>query len=90
MNALSRISPREREYEQARQDFDNILGYLDGKEAFTMSHSELERELEKKGRELMRVLLQEHLDKRSPGQCEHPVKDADGVERKPTRWGRST
>ena len=85
MNALSRISPLEREYEQARQNFDNILGYLDGKEAFTMSHSELERELEKKGRELMRVLLQEHLDKRSPGQCEHPVKDADGVERKLTR-----
>ena len=39
MNALSRISPREREYEQARQNFDNILGYLDGNEAFTMSHT---------------------------------------------------
>jgi hypothetical protein len=85
MNALSRISPLEREYEQAWQNFDNILGYLDGNEAFTMSHSELERELEKKGRELMRVLLQEHLNKRSPGQCERPVKDVDGVERKLTR-----
>jgi len=48
MNALSRISPLEREYEQSRQNFDNILGYLDGNEAFTMSHSELERELEKR------------------------------------------
>ena len=33
----------------------------------------------------MRVLLQEHLDKRSPGQCMQPVQDADGVERKLTR-----
>ena len=29
----------------------------------------------------MRKLLQEHLDNRSPGQCEQPVKGADGVER---------
>ncbi|MBI5590265.1 MAG: ISKra4 family transposase [Deltaproteobacteria bacterium] len=85
MNALSRISSLKREYEQAWQNFDNILGYIDGNEALAMSHSELERELEKKGRELMRVLLQEHLNKRSPGQCEHPVKDADGVARKLTR-----
>jgi hypothetical protein len=85
MNALRRISPLERDYEQALQKFDHILGYLDCPEAFTMSHSELERELEKQGRELMRVLLQEHLDKRSPGHCMQPVQDADGVERKLTR-----
>lgn len=46
-----------------------------------MTHSDLERELEKKGRELMRVLLQEHLKARGPGQCEQPVRGADGVER---------
>ena len=46
-----------------------------------MTHSELERELEKKGRELMRKLLQEHLDNRGPGQCDEPVCGADGVER---------
>ena len=46
-----------------------------------MSHSELERELEKRGRELMRLVLQEHLDRRSPGKAEGPVKDRDGEER---------
>ncbi|MCK4603410.1 MAG: ISKra4 family transposase, partial [Deltaproteobacteria bacterium] len=46
-----------------------------------MSHSELERELEKRGRELMRILLQEHLDNRGPGQCDQPVQGVDGVER---------
>ncbi|MCP4197935.1 MAG: ISKra4 family transposase, partial [Proteobacteria bacterium] len=51
-----------------------------------MTHSELERELEKKGQELMRVLLQEHLDRRGPGQCEQPVCGADGVERTRKRF----
>ena len=46
-----------------------------------MTHSELERELEKRGRELMRKLLQEHLDNRGSGQCDQPVCGADGVER---------
>ena len=46
-----------------------------------MTHSELERELEKKGRELMRTLLQEHLDNRGPGQCDDPGEGADGVKR---------
>ncbi len=46
-----------------------------------MTHSELERELEKKGRELMRMLLQEHLDNRGPGQCDQPVCGVDGQER---------
>ena len=51
-----------------------------------MTHSELERELEKKGRELMRKLLQEHLDNRSPGQCDDPpVEGADGVVRSRVR-----
>lgn len=46
-----------------------------------MKLSELEQELEKKGRELMRILLQEHLDKISPGLCEQTVCGADGIER---------
>ncbi|MFZ0728121.1 MAG: hypothetical protein WAM61_20245, partial [Desulfobacterales bacterium] len=39
-------------YDQAREEFENIIGHLDSKEASAMTHSELERELEKKGREL--------------------------------------
>ena len=85
MNALAELSPLEQDYDQARENFESrLLGgieYLDSREASTMTHSELERELEKRGRELMRKLLQEHLDNRSPGQCDQPVKGADGVER---------
>jgi hypothetical protein len=81
MNALAVLSSRERFYEQSRQEFEDIVRNLDSEEARSMTHSELERELEKKGRELMRKLLQEHLESRGPGQCTQPVRGADGVER---------
>jgi hypothetical protein len=85
MNALAELLPLEPSYDQARNNFEHIVGYLDSKEASSMTHSDLERELEKKGRELMRILLQEHLEARGPGQCEQPVRGADGVERSRTR-----
>jgi hypothetical protein len=81
MTALAKLSSLEQAYSQARENFEQIVGYLDSKEASGMTHSELERELEKKGRELMRKLLQEHLNNRGPGQCDPPVEGADGVVR---------
>jgi len=81
MNALAMVSSRERFYEQSRQAFEAIVMGLDSEEARSMTHSDLERELEKKGRELMRKLLQEHLESRSPGKSAHPVRSADGVDR---------
>ena len=86
MTALAKMSSLEQSYDQARQEFEHIVDYLDAKETSGMTHSELERELEKKGRELMRKLLQEHLDNRSPGQCDDPpVEGADGVVRSRVR-----
>ncbi|UCF94055.1 MAG: hypothetical protein JSW39_07835 [Desulfobacterales bacterium] len=79
MRALAELSPLEQAYDQARETFEYIVGYLDSEEASAMTHSELERELEKNGRELMRKLLQEHLQTRSPGDCAQPVRGADGV-----------
>jgi hypothetical protein len=81
MNAVAALSSRERFYDQARQEFEHIVRYVDSEEVRSMTHSELERELEKKGRELMRIMLQEHLDNRSPGQCKQPVSDSDGIDR---------
>jgi hypothetical protein len=81
MNAVAEVSSLERAYELARENFEHIVGYLDSEEASLMTHSELERELEKRGRELMRIMLQEHLDNRSPGQCDNPVSGSDGTER---------
>jgi hypothetical protein len=80
MNALKIILPQEDD--QPQRHFDDLVEYIGCQETHEMSESEIERELEKRGRELMRVLLQEHLNKRSPGQSDQPVKDADGVSRK--------
>ena len=85
MNALATLSPLEQAYDQARENFEHIVGYLDSDEASSMTHSELERELEKKGRELMRIMLQEHLNNRSPGQCNKPVRGNDGIDRSQVR-----
>ena len=46
-----------------------------------MSHSALEELLSTRGRELMRKLLQAHIDKRGPGEAAAPVQGVDGVER---------
>ena len=72
MNAAVALSSQERLYDQSRQEFEDIVRSLDSEEARSMTHSELERELEKKGRELMRKLLQEHLQTRGPGQSAEP------------------
>ena len=50
-----------------------------------MSESDLERELHRRGQELMRKLLQGHLDQRSPGEVAGPVAGADDVERSERR-----
>ena len=50
-----------------------------------MEFSQLERELKERGLELMRRLLQEHLDGRAPGHCDAPVRGADGIERRRVR-----
>ena len=61
-------------------------GAQDGSgEALQMSESDLERELHRRGQELIRKLLQGHLDQRSPGEAAGPVEGADGVERSERR-----
>ena len=59
--------------------------YLSSREAQQMSESELERELDRRGQELMRRLLQGHLDQRTPGEAAGPVEGVDDVERSQRR-----
>lgn len=80
MHALA-VVQSEAPYAQARLNFEGIVKYLDSREAEEMTHSDLERALEKKSRELMRQLLQEHLDARGPGKTTAAVHGTDGVQR---------
>jgi hypothetical protein len=68
----------------ADQAYAAITEFLQSKEACQVKHSELERQLEGMGRELMRKLLQAHLDMRQPGQAVEPVRDAAGTPLIPT------
>ena len=55
-------------YAAADEAFAEAKAYLSSREARQMSESDLERELDRRGRELMQKLLQGHLDQRSPGE----------------------
>ena len=68
-------------YAPADALFADAKAYLSSREALQMSESDLERELDRRGQELMRKLLQGHLDQRGPGEVAGPVEGADGVER---------
>jgi hypothetical protein len=68
----------------ADQAYATITEFLRSEEARQVKHSELERQLEGMGRELMRKLLQAHLDIRQPGQAVEPVRDAAGTPLTPT------
>ena len=72
-------------YAAAEASFAETKAYLSSREALQMRESDLERELNRRGQELMRKLLQGHLDQRSPGEAAGPVEGADGVERSERR-----
>ena len=85
MEALAYELPRPEGYERSRQSFEGVVEHLDSEEARLKTHSELERELEKMGRDLMRQLLQDHLDRRGSGETEGPVQGVDGTRRTQVR-----
>src|SRR5262249_19647951 len=68
----------------ADQAYATITEFLRSEEAWQVKHSERERQWEGWGRELMRKLLQGHLELRLPGQAVEPVHDAAGTRLTPT------
>lgn len=55
--------------------------FLTSEEARGMKHSDIEREIEAHGREVMREWMEAWLELQGPGEAEEPVVDADGEER---------
>ena len=60
--------------------FADVKAFLFSGEARQMSQSELERELHRRGQQLVRKLLQEHLDQRSRSETVGPAGDASDAE----------
>jgi hypothetical protein len=68
-------------YLSAYEQFTQIVTQLRSPQTQHMTHSELEHLLEVEGREVLRRLLQAHLDARCPGTVAEPVVGADGQQR---------
>src|SRR2546428_10489221 len=82
MAALPR--PIANSFAAADYEYATITSFLGSKDAHALNHSDLERQLEGMGRELMRQLLPTHLHPRQPGDATAPARDADCVTRAPT------
>lgn len=65
-------------YLAATEKFNQICADLQSAATQTLTHSALEYQLERDGRELLRRLLQAHFDERGPGWSAGPVVDAEG------------
>ena len=70
--------------------FHKVLAWLEGDRAATLSHGELEEQLQVDARELFRQLLQDHLDMRAQNELRiGEVTDASGVPRRTAETGHT-
>ncbi len=77
--ALAHERPAPDVWLSAHEQYDSIITRLRAPQAQHMTHSALEQLLETEGRELLRRLLQAHLDERSPGAVSEPVVGTTGA-----------
>ena len=68
-------------FHSAYEKFIEITSYLSHEMSSDKTHSEIEAYLETDGRELLRLLLQDHLDNRGSGRVGEAVCGSDGVVR---------
>jgi hypothetical protein len=74
----------------SRALFESALGFLEGAQAAELKHAELETELEVKGRELVRQLMQDHLELRAQREQRlQEVLDAEQVTRGSVETGHT-
>ena len=88
MGIEARVVSTAKPFEGARDAFENLVADVSSESALSLSHSELEGMLHERGIELMRQVLQGHIDLRGPGQALAPVETADGVVLTHERWAR--
>jgi len=75
-------------FARSREQFELIVGWLDGEEADGLEHAALESRIESEGRELLRALFQDRLDLRAEREQRAPrVADERGVRRRSVESG---
>jgi hypothetical protein len=75
-------------YASARGTFESLVKELSSPTAHCLSHSALEGLIQARGMEVMRQLLQGHLDQRGPGEALESVENAAAVILTHQRWDR--
>ncbi len=68
-------------FQGAYEKFIEMTSHLRAKAPGEQTHSDIEADLETDGRELLRLLLQEHLDQQGPGRVGEVVHGSEGVVR---------
>lgn len=63
----------------ARKSFEEMLCWLEGTSSACLTHAELEDQVERRGREVQRLMLQDHLDLRALREQRVRAVDAEGV-----------
>jgi hypothetical protein len=81
----ARARSSEDEFDMAHEAFEQLIEYLRSGHSRELTHSELEAALNERGRELLRLLFQAHVDTRGPGPAAEPVCGADGLHRSEQR-----
>jgi len=75
---------------RSRARFEEVIGFLNGEGASVLRHSDLEERLATEGRELLRLLYQDHLDLRAEREPRlEQVVDAQGVDRPSVEAGHT-
>jgi hypothetical protein len=77
----TQVAPIDQPFHGAYEKFLEITSHLSTAMSGDTTHSEIEAYLETDGRELLRLLLQDHLDNQGPGRLAEAVCGADGVVR---------
>lgn len=65
-------------FARSRDRFEEVVGFLEGGASAGLTHAELEDRLDTEGRELLRLLFQDHLDLRS--RREEPLDEVHGAD----------
>ncbi|MDQ6615387.1 MAG: ISKra4 family transposase [Actinomycetota bacterium] len=77
---MSSFAAQAATFEASRESFEETLGWLKGPDATVLTHAELEDQLDCRGRELLRLMLQDHLSLRAATESRlEAVVDADAV-----------
>jgi hypothetical protein len=77
----ARATTKEHPFANSQRVFDGLTEQLSSAKVLRMTHGDLERLLDKDGREIIRQLFQDHLDLRGQGKAETPVVGAHGIRR---------